>query len=185
MEEDYRSEIECHTEGQEGMDREGNVQMAAGCTEWGNKNSVNSPAGKHKLLPREVKETLYSSQGQHYYLAEDYCCEIECYAEGQEGEGSEGMFQVTVARTEWGNKNSVDNPAVKRKLLPHDGHDDWGNKPVEADNCLDRKSDDYDCGILSVILSKLHSMCLPPCCMGNFGNAHGKASPEEGADIGY
>ena len=107
--------------------------MTAGCTEWGNKNSVNNPAAKHKLLPHEAKESLYSLQGQHCYLAENCRCEIECYAEDQEGEGSEGNFQVAVARTEWGNKNSVDNMAAKRKLLPHDGHDDWRNKPVEAD----------------------------------------------------
>ena len=140
--EDCRSEIECHTEGQEGRGREGNLRMADGCTEWGNKNRVNNAAAKHKLLPHEAKEPLYYLQCQHYHLAEDCRCEIECYAEGQEGEGSEGIFQVAVGRTEWGNKNGVDNPAAKRKLLPYHGHDDWRNDLVEVDNCLDRNSDD-------------------------------------------
>ena len=94
--EDCRSEIECHTEGQEGRGREGNVRMAAGCTEWGNKNRVNNAAAKHKLLPHEAKEPLYYLQCQHYHLAEDCRCEIERHAEGQEGRGSEGNVQVTV-----------------------------------------------------------------------------------------
>ena len=105
-------------------------------------NRVNNEAAKHKLLPHEAKEPLYSLQGQHCYSAEDCRCEIECYAEGQEGGGSEGIFQVAVGRTEWGNKNGVDNPAAKHKLLPYHGHDNSRNDPAKVDNCLDRNSDD-------------------------------------------
>ena len=53
MAEDYRSEIESHTEDRGGRGGERNVHVAGGCTEWGNKNRVDNPTVGRRLPPHE------------------------------------------------------------------------------------------------------------------------------------
>jgi len=62
---------------------------------------------------------------------------------GGKGRGSERDVQVAGGCTEWGNTNRVDNSTAGRRLPSHEGHQgDPRNRAVEADNCLDKKSND-------------------------------------------